>query len=169
MKIKLRLNILNQIKKKGNDTCIIPPELEYDERFIRLREFLQEYADLATRGKDYPNAKVDKLFESCRELADKAVIALAGRYKYFTELEYKSTSPYSQEEIMRYSKYYTDSLKIKEKIRSAITRTDKVLAIDAFVHLMHENGFLLPELFDFPLLYEPMICYTKEILDELAR
>ena len=140
-------------------------QLRNDSRFISMHGYLQSYAELATLGRDYPDHMVDRLFNLSSRLADKAKSILKWE---------PNIGSYDMNDAADKAKYKKDmrTLEVKRHMEDsflhAYTRADKVLAIDALVHLEHVSGALLPELFGFGMMHEPTLAYTSEILEKLA-
>lgn len=160
--------------------------LLYDDRFIALRDYLQEYANLADRGLDYPDYKVEELFNQSWGLAAHASTVLYSRVSYFmymesyTEDDFTRAEPGPEKEELRREwekakgnyREANHLLRRAERAHQAFydarTRFDKVSAIDTFVSICHLSGRLLNELFEFPPFHEPTQRYVNEILDRLA-
>ena len=106
---------------------------ESDDRGTQVDNFLREYSLLARRGKLYPSYKVDLLFNSLKEPIGRLLV------EYGQQARFGSLGT---------ERVFTEIMKVGRQFDLAKTRSDKVLAIDAFAHLEHLYGSAVPVAFN---------------------
>lgn len=96
------------------------------DRGKELMWVIGEYEALARAGRAYPDHRVNRLFNILR-------VQYLGNYQHYWEcgLDFNGTRS------------------IGEMFQDATTRVDKVIAIDALMHLQHKTGHVLTAIYDF--------------------
>jgi len=158
-KARLVPNLLSIAEESTNELVATLNDLPADVRgtFDGMLRFLDEYAQLATRGEAYSDASVNTLYEIISGYRDDIGLAFGRPNEVFIE---------------RFNEAEANP-----------TRANKVIALDAFVSLIHERGAAIPVIFGKGLkratgrgigsvrerIFQDVTENVNDILDDLAK
>lgn len=114
---------------------------EGDGDYPGLSNALDQYMELAKKGRGYPDAKVDALFADLKKRLPEMQAEWIEAHDYYLYEDKNKTKVRWLRGILGISR------KLERMFATAQTRLDKVLAIDAFMHAQHVSGPFLSKAF----------------------